>query len=112
MNISLLSDPAADQAPYDADMANFARTFKSPSYLSPRRRPAIPGRTFSNSSELSIASNNSGQPDDNHDVPVPSAPNTPGGGFFATDSPAYGKPATFCLPLQLRALFSGRSPVP
>jgi hypothetical protein len=94
--ISLLSDPAADQAPYDADMANFARTFKSPSYLTPRRRPAIPGRTFSNSSELSMASSNSNnaQPDDSHDLPVTSAPNTPG--LFA-ESPAYEHDEVFPL---------------
>jgi hypothetical protein len=95
MNISLLSDPAAEQAPYDADMANFARTFKSPSYLSPRRRPAIPARTFSNSSDLSLASNNSGQPDDSYDLPVTSAPNTPG--FLAAESPAYEHDEVFPL---------------
>lgn len=40
-------------------MASFARSFKpSPAYLSPLRRPTMPGRTLSNSSELSIASSN------------------------------------------------------
>ncbi|PHH73244.1 hypothetical protein CDD80_3935 [Ophiocordyceps camponoti-rufipedis] len=38
-------------------MASFARSFKPPpAYLSPLRRPTMPGRTLSNSSELSIAS--------------------------------------------------------
>ncbi|KFA63343.1 hypothetical protein S40285_01844 [Stachybotrys chlorohalonatus IBT 40285] len=58
-------------------MANFARSFKSPSYLSPRRRPNLAGRTFSNSSDLSLASNNSGQHDEPGDWEL-SAPNTPG----------------------------------
>ncbi|PHH75829.1 hypothetical protein CDD82_4272 [Ophiocordyceps australis] len=49
-------------------MAGFARSFKPPSaYLSPCRRPAMPGRTLSNSSERSATSNASGAPvDDMH----------------------------------------------
>lgn len=45
-------------------MASLARSLKSPSFLSPRRRPAMSGRTLSNSSELSLASNHSGRSDD------------------------------------------------
>ncbi|KAM4061165.1 hypothetical protein HRG_009955 [Hirsutella rhossiliensis] len=55
-------------------MASFARSFKpSPAYLSPCRRPVMPGRTLSNSSDLSLASTG----DDAGDAPVPSAPGTP-----------------------------------
>ena len=38
------------------NMSSFSRSFKSPSYLSPCRRPPMPGRTFSNSSDRSITS--------------------------------------------------------
>lgn len=61
-------------------MANFARSFKASPYLSPRRRPALPGRTLSNSSEVSLASNASGRSDDMGaaaDILVTSAPQTP-----------------------------------
>ncbi|KJZ68803.1 hypothetical protein HIM_11807 [Hirsutella minnesotensis 3608] len=60
-------------------MASLARSFKpSAAYLSPRPRPAMPGRTLSNSSELSVASNSSAaHADDAADVPVSSAPGTP-----------------------------------
>lgn len=37
-------------------MSSFSRSFKSSSYLSPCRRPPMPGRTFSNSSDRSITS--------------------------------------------------------
>ncbi|PHH64210.1 hypothetical protein CDD81_4824 [Ophiocordyceps australis] len=54
-------------------MAGFARSFKPPSaYLSPCRRPAMPGRTLSNSSERSATSNASGAPVDDMDL-APSA---------------------------------------
>ncbi|PHH87034.1 hypothetical protein CDD83_9405 [Cordyceps sp. RAO-2017] len=59
-------------------MASFARSFKPPppAYLSPCRRPAMPGRSLSNSSELSL---NSNAPADDAagDAPFPSAPATP-----------------------------------
>ncbi|KJZ74326.1 hypothetical protein HIM_06332 [Hirsutella minnesotensis 3608] len=60
-------------------MASLARSFKpSAAYLSPRRRPAMPGRTLSNSSELSVASNSSAaHADDAAHVQVSSAPGTP-----------------------------------
>lgn len=52
----------------------FARTLnKAPTYLSPRRRPALP-RTLSNSSEISISSNRS---DDPAAETAHSAPGTP-----------------------------------
>ncbi|KAF7551561.1 hypothetical protein G7046_g7680 [Stylonectria norvegica] len=57
-------------------MANFARTLKSPSYLSPRLRPAMPGRTVSSSSDVSVSSNNSARSDDLGDM-LGSGPNTP-----------------------------------
>ncbi len=58
-------------------MASFARNLnKAPAYLSPCRRPAMPGRTFSNSSELSLASNDSRPAQDLGDV-ASSAPGTP-----------------------------------
>lgn len=60
-------------------MASFARSFKSPSYLSPRMRPSLPGRTISNSSEVSLASNTSGRSGEglgDGDM-VTSAPQTP-----------------------------------
>ncbi|KAJ6442331.1 2,6-dihydropseudooxynicotine hydrolase [Purpureocillium lavendulum] len=48
-------------------MASFARSFKPPaSYLAPVRRPGMPGRTISNSSELSLTSNASGAPPDDN----------------------------------------------
>ncbi|POR33573.1 Uncharacterized protein TPAR_06268 [Tolypocladium paradoxum] len=57
-------------------MASFARSFKPPAaYLSPCRRPGMPGRTLSNSSELSLTS--SPPADDAVDRPVYSAPGTP-----------------------------------
>ncbi|KAK0390602.1 hypothetical protein NLU13_0106 [Sarocladium strictum] len=56
-------------------MASFARALKSPSFLSPKRRPAMSGRTLSNSSDLSLASNHSG-PSDEADFAF-SAPGTP-----------------------------------
>ncbi|KAK4092172.1 hypothetical protein Purlil1_3425 [Purpureocillium lilacinum] len=60
-------------------MASFARSFKPPaSYLSPVRRPGMPGRTISNSSDLSLTSNASGPPaDDNSREQSVSAPGTP-----------------------------------
>ena len=63
----------------DAAMASFARSFKPPaSYLSPVRRPGMPGRTISNSSDLSLTSNASGPPaDDNSREQSVSAPDTP-----------------------------------
>ena len=58
-------------------MASLARTLnKTPSYLSPRLRPSMPGRTFSNSSELSLASNDSRPAPDSGDA-ISSAPGTP-----------------------------------
>ncbi|PNY25234.1 Uncharacterized protein TCAP_04812 [Tolypocladium capitatum] len=57
-------------------MAGLARSFKpSAAYLSPCRRPGMPGRTLSNSSELSVTSNPVA--DDAVDRPVYSAPGTP-----------------------------------
>lgn len=37
-------------------MSSFSRSLRSPSYLSARRRPTMPGRTVSGSSDLSMAS--------------------------------------------------------
>ncbi|KAL2209557.1 hypothetical protein CC79DRAFT_1367742 [Sarocladium strictum] len=45
-------------------MTSFARSLKTTSFLSPKRRPAMSGRTLSNSSDLSLASNHSGLSDD------------------------------------------------
>ncbi|UNI22296.1 hypothetical protein JDV02_008196 [Purpureocillium takamizusanense] len=60
-------------------MSSFARSFKPPaSYLSPVRRPGMPGRTISNSSDLSLTSNASGPAaDDNSREQSVSAPGTP-----------------------------------
>ncbi|KAK5999043.1 hypothetical protein PT974_01430 [Cladobotryum mycophilum] len=57
-------------------MASLARSFKPPSYLHPYRRPGMPGRTLSNSSELSLTSNASGRSDDIGDL-ASSRPSTP-----------------------------------
>lgn len=80
-----------------AAMANFARSFKSPSFLSPRHRPPMTSRTFSNSSDLSLSSNHSGPSDDASDL-VLSAPGTPallspalGGGEQLTSNPLGGE---------------------
>ncbi|KAK2591472.1 hypothetical protein QQS21_010848 [Conoideocrella luteorostrata] len=62
-------------------MASFARSFKSPTVLlSPRCRPGMPGRTLSNSSELSLTPTTVAahqQTDYFVDKPVTSAPHTP-----------------------------------
>ncbi|KAJ6787144.1 hypothetical protein PWT90_10727 [Aphanocladium album] len=56
---------------------SFARSLnKAQGFLMPYRRPTF-GRTLSNSSELSIASNHSGRSEDVGDAAVPSAPGTP-----------------------------------
>ncbi|CAM1501576.1 Fc.00g035600.m01.CDS01 [Cosmosporella sp. VM-42] len=69
-------------------MANFARSLKSPSYLSPRLRPSMPGRTLSSSSDVSVTSNNSTQSDDFGEL-LSSGRNTPtlppGRGFSGTE---------------------------
>ncbi|KAF5139081.1 hypothetical protein E5D57_002870 [Metarhizium anisopliae] len=61
-------------------MASFARSFKPPSaLLSPRRRPGMPGRTLSNSSDLSLTPSAAAahQTDYFVDQPVASAPSSP-----------------------------------
>ncbi|ODA80455.1 hypothetical protein RJ55_03413 [Drechmeria coniospora] len=69
-------------------MTSLARSFKSSAaYLSPVRRPGIPGRTLSSSSELSLTSTTSGPPGDDAasaDEAVVSAPGTPA--FPAADA--------------------------
>ncbi|TDZ15420.1 hypothetical protein Cob_v011593 [Colletotrichum orbiculare MAFF 240422] len=54
-------------------MATFGRSFKPPAYFSRARRPAPPGRTMSNSSDVSVASNRS----EDHDHFIMSGLNTP-----------------------------------
>ncbi|TEA19880.1 hypothetical protein C8034_v009811 [Colletotrichum sidae] len=54
-------------------MATFGRSFKPPAYFSRARRPAAPGRTMSNSSDVSVASNRS----EDHDHFIMSGLNTP-----------------------------------
>jgi hypothetical protein len=81
-------DSESSTQPKDITMASFARSFKPSPFLSPRCRPALPGRTLSNSSELSLASNHSARSED-IDEAVTSAPNTPG--FFGVDHRATGK---------------------
>lgn len=92
MSLTLHNEHQGDERPHEhTNMANFARSFKSPSYLSPRRRPNLAGRTFSNSSDLSLASNNSGQHDEPGDWEL-SAPNTPGLPAADERPQATGKP--------------------
>jgi hypothetical protein len=85
MNASLTPDfkPHEPPAAEPGAMASFARSFKPSPFLSPRGRPALPGRTLSNSSELSLASNHSARSEDTGEF-LTSAPNTPGFPGFDT----------------------------
>ncbi|KAI9163644.1 hypothetical protein HJFPF1_05266 [Paramyrothecium foliicola] len=78
MSIPFVPDVQGSEAPTQPlDMASFARSFKPSPFLSPRCRPALPGRTLSNSSDLSLASHHSARSEDVGEA-VTSAPNTPG----------------------------------
>ncbi|WYZ45492.1 hypothetical protein EsH8_VIII_000808 [Colletotrichum jinshuiense] len=56
-------------------MASLSRSFKPPAYFSRTRRPAMPGRTMSNSSDISVAS--TGSRSDDHSDLLMSGLNTP-----------------------------------
>lgn len=67
-------------------MSSLARSFKAPpTYLSPCRRPGMPGRSFSSSSELSLSSNHDARSDDGTADVVLSAPASPA--LFGVEQP-------------------------
>ncbi|PFH57981.1 hypothetical protein XA68_14323 [Ophiocordyceps unilateralis] len=87
-------------------MASFARSFKPPpAYLSPYRRPTMPARTLSNSSEVSIASNTSGGDEAGEVVYSPVPESHPGRQDAVSPRPGNSRPIAIELP-KIRKLNS------
>ncbi|RCI17065.1 hypothetical protein L249_1794 [Ophiocordyceps polyrhachis-furcata BCC 54312] len=78
-------------------MASFARSFKPPppGYLSPYRRPSMPARTLSNSSDLSNASGGADEAGDAVVSPLPARHDSGNSRPIAIELPTIRKPSNY-----------------